>query len=53
MPATGYQHDCAPEIEVYPKGDMYSPDYKCEIWIPVKKYFFEESIYVWEKNYRK
>ncbi|MCC5464013.1 AraC family transcriptional regulator [Pelosinus baikalensis] len=37
MPATGYQHDCAPEIEVYPKGDMYSPDYKCEIWIPVKK----------------
>jgi AraC family transcriptional regulator len=37
MPATGYQHDCAPEIEVYPKGDMYSPYYKCEIWIPVKK----------------
>ena len=37
MPATGYQHDCAPEIEVYPKGDMFSPEYKCEIWIPVRK----------------
>lgn len=37
MPATGYQHDCAPEIEVYPKGDMFSIDYKCEIWIPVRK----------------
>jgi AraC family transcriptional regulator len=37
LPATGYQHDCAPELEVYPKGDMYSPDYKCEIWIPIKK----------------
>lgn len=37
LPATGYQHDCAPEIEVYPKGDLYSPDYRCEIWIPIKK----------------
>jgi len=37
MPATGYQHACAPELEVYPEGDIHSPDYKCEIWIPVKK----------------
>lgn len=37
FPATGYQHDCAPEIEVYPLGDPYSADYRCEIWIPVKK----------------
>ncbi|MPN02252.1 hypothetical protein SDC9_149466 [bioreactor metagenome] len=37
LPATGYQHDCAPEIEVYPEGDTYSPNYRCEIWIPVKK----------------
>ena len=37
LPSTGYQHDCAPEIEVYPEGDMYSTDYKCEIWIPIKK----------------
>ncbi|GAA0077349.1 AraC family transcriptional regulator [Clostridium sp. CTA-5] len=37
LPSTGYQHACAPEIEVYPEGDMYSSDYRCEIWIPVKK----------------
>ncbi|PRR79753.1 AraC family transcriptional regulator [Clostridium vincentii] len=37
LPSTGYQLDCAPELEVYPKGDMYSDDYKCEIWIPIKK----------------
>ena len=37
FPATGYQHDYAPEIEVYPDGDTNSPDYRCEIWIPVKK----------------
>ena len=37
MPSTGYQHDCAPELEVYPEGDMYSADYRCEIWIPIKK----------------
>jgi len=37
MPSTGYQHDCAPELEVYPEGDINSPDYRCEIWIPIKK----------------
>lgn len=37
MPSTGYQHDCAPELEVYPAGDIHSPDYRCEIWIPIKK----------------
>lgn len=37
FPATGYQHDCAPEIEVYPDGDTNSQNYRCEIWIPVKK----------------
>jgi len=37
MPSTGYQHDCAPELEVYPEGDMYSPNYRCEIWIPIQK----------------
>lgn len=37
FPATGYEHDCAPELEVYPQGDIYSPDYRCEIWIPIKK----------------
>lgn len=37
LPATGYAHDCAPELEVYPPGDIYSPNYRCEIWIPIKK----------------
>lgn len=37
MPANGYRHDCVPELEVYLPGDMCSSDYKCEIWIPVKK----------------
>lgn len=37
LPSTGYEHDCAPELEVYPEGDLYSSDYKCEIWIPIKK----------------
>jgi len=26
-----------PESEVYPKGDIYSPDYKCEIPNTIKK----------------
>lgn len=37
FPSTGYQHDCAPDIEVYPIGDMSAEDYKCQIWIPIKK----------------
>lgn len=37
LPSTGYQHDCAPDIEVYPVGDMTSKDYRCEIWIPIKR----------------
>lgn len=37
FPSTGYQHDCAPELEVYSVGDMFSADYRCEIWIPIKK----------------
>lgn len=37
FPATGYQHGCAPELEVFPVGDMFSEDYRCEIWIPIKK----------------
>lgn len=37
LPATGYQHDCAPELEVYPPGDTNSPDYHCQIWVPIKK----------------
>ncbi|MEW9670065.1 effector binding domain-containing protein [Ammoniphilus sp. 3BR4] len=37
FPSTGYQHDCAPELEVYPAGDIYASDYKCEVWVPVRK----------------
>ncbi|NFI93386.1 AraC family transcriptional regulator [Clostridium botulinum] len=37
LPSTGYEHACAPELEIYPEGDIYSSDYKCEIWIPIKK----------------
>ncbi|WP_373844779.1 effector binding domain-containing protein [Clostridium sp.] len=37
LPSTGYQHDCAPELEVYPVGDTSSANYRCEIWIPIKK----------------
>lgn len=37
LPATGYQVAEAPELEVYPVGDVSAPDYKCEVWIPVKK----------------
>lgn len=38
MPSMGYQHDCAPDLEIYPIGDMFSTNYSCEIWIPIKKY---------------
>ncbi|MDF2685607.1 MAG: hypothetical protein K0S55_788 [Clostridia bacterium] len=37
FPATGYQHDEAPELEIYPVGNTSSPDYRCEVWIPIKK----------------
>lgn len=37
FPATGYEHACAPELEVYPPGDLNAPDYKCEVWIPIVK----------------
>lgn len=37
LPATGYQHDCAPELEVYPPGNPQDPAYCCQIWIPIKK----------------
>lgn len=37
FPSTGYQHDRAPELEVYPVGDMFSSYYRCELWIPIVK----------------
>ena len=35
FPATKYEHDDGPELEVYYEGDSTSKDYKSEIWIPI------------------
>ncbi len=37
FPATGYEHACAPELEVYPPGNTNAADYQCEVWIPIIK----------------
>lgn len=37
FPSTGYEHADAPELEVYPLGDSYSEDYRCEVWVPIIK----------------
>jgi AraC family transcriptional regulator len=37
FPSTGYEHDAKPELEVYFPGDPNSPDYRCQIWIPIIK----------------
>lgn len=34
LPEQGYMHAGTPDFEVYSEGDMYSPDYKMELWIP-------------------
>ena len=38
FPETGYRHSGASDFEVYTEGDMSSPDYQMELWIPVIKY---------------
>jgi AraC family transcriptional regulator len=37
FPATGYEHTGAPELEVYPPGDVTAEDYRREVWIPIVK----------------
>jgi AraC family transcriptional regulator len=37
LPSSGYRHADVPEMEWYSAGDMSSPDYRSEIWIPVTK----------------
>ena len=37
FPSTSYEHAHAPELEVYLDGDSSSPDYRCEVWIPIEK----------------
>lgn len=36
FPDSGYEHDDAPELELYHQGDTSSDDYRCEVWIPIK-----------------
>lgn len=37
FPTSEYEPTFEFDIEVYPAGDMNSPDYKSEIWVPVTK----------------
>lgn len=37
FPEHGYIHSGKPDVEYYFKGDMHSPDYKMELWVPVVK----------------
>jgi AraC family transcriptional regulator len=37
LPASGYEYADAPDIELYPEGDTSSPEYRSEIWLPVRK----------------
>lgn len=36
FPTSGYEHAGGPEIEWYSAEDMDSPNYHCEVWIPIK-----------------
>jgi AraC family transcriptional regulator len=37
LPTSGYEYANAPDIEVYFEGDQQSPNYRCEVWLPVMK----------------
>lgn len=37
LPEHGYIHSGAPDFEYYYEADMMSPDYKMELWVPIKK----------------
>ncbi len=37
LPSSGYKFGMGVNIEVYCDGDMQSPDYRCEVWLPVVK----------------
>lgn len=37
FPGTGYEHAGGPEFELYLPGDPSAEDYRCEVWIPIKK----------------
>ncbi len=38
LPKNSYMHAGAPDFEVYSEGDMNSPDYTMELWIPICKH---------------
>ncbi len=37
FPETGFQHAGTPDFEVYSEGDMSSPDYQMELWVPIRR----------------
>lgn len=37
LPTSGYERAIGPDLEVYPEGDTSSADYRCEVWMPVRK----------------
>ena len=37
FPQHGYKHSGKPDSEYYYEGDIDSPDYKMELWIPIVK----------------
>lgn len=37
LPTSGYEYADAPDIEVYPAGDVQDPDYESEVWLPIRK----------------
>lgn len=37
LPSSGYEYANAPDIEVYYEGNRNSDDYRCEVWLPVKR----------------
>lgn len=37
FPTSDYQPSGGLDVQVYPEGDMQSPQYKCEVWIAVEK----------------
>lgn len=37
FPLSGYENADLPCLEVYADGDMSASDYKCELWLPIKK----------------
>ena len=37
LPSSGYEYANAPDIEVYSEGNQQSEEYRCEVWLPIKK----------------